>query len=129
MNNSIYIVSQAFYGNRTGTRIKTENIDRFVLGHLDDTSSLMGEIDRTIVKIPNSENIVMIYNKHREKERVEYREEVLKSKNYEIKPLAFIPEYDLKIFSRCIICRINENNEFEDLREEDFEKFMKYLAE
>ena len=128
MGNSIYIISQAFYGNRTETRVKTDNIDRFIMGHLDDKLNLTKEVDRTIVKIHNDEHIVIVYNKHQEKEKLEYKAELSKGENYKLKPLVFIPEYDLKIYSRCIVCRINENNEFEDLREEDFEKFMKYLA-
>lgn len=30
-NEHISIISQAFYGNRTGTEIRRENIDRFIL--------------------------------------------------------------------------------------------------
>ena len=34
--NAINIVAQAFYGNRTATEVSRENIDRFILGYLDN---------------------------------------------------------------------------------------------
>ena len=38
-------------------------------------------------------------------------------------------ESDIEIYSRCIVCRVNESGELESLREGDYEKFVKYLAE
>jgi hypothetical protein len=127
-NNLISIVTQAFYGNRTGTEIKAENVDRFILGSLDDFP-IDYPIDRTVVKLPNMDNIVLIYNKYKEEERRELKERVLKEENYVLKPLAVIPEENIEIYSRCIVCRMSENGELESLREGDYEKFVKYLAE
>jgi hypothetical protein len=116
-NNSIYIVAQAFYGNRTATEINSENIDRFILGYLDSSIKITEKIDRTIVRVPNTENIVIVYNKYEEE------------KHSNMNPLAIIPENNINIYSRCIVCRMNDNGEFESLESEDYDKFMKYLAE
>lgn len=113
----IYIVAQAFYGNRTETEISREEIDHFILGYLDSSIKITEKIDRTIVRVPNTKNIVIVYNK--------YKEENHSNMN----PLAVIPENNIKIYSRCIVCRMNDNGEFESLQGEDYDQFMKYLAE
>lgn len=128
-NNLISIIAQAFYGNRTGTEIKKENIDRFILGILDNSIPIEETVDRTIIPIPNMENLVIVYNKHQEGKKLKDKEEYLKEDGYELKPLAFIPEQNLEIYSRCIVCRINDEGELESLEEGDYEKFIKYLAE
>lgn len=127
--NIITIVSQAFYGNRVETRIKLENLDRFILGYISSELEVSEEIDRTIINLPNTDDIVLIYNKHQEERKLQEKEMLLERKNYALKPLAIIPELDLKLYSRCIVCRMNEQGEFESLKEEDFDKFMKYLCE
>lgn len=127
-NNSINIVTQAFYGNRTATTVKPENIDRFILGYLDDFP-FDYPIDRTIIKVPNTDNIVLVYNKYKEEEAKKEKEEVFKTKGYDIKPLATISEKNIKLYSRCIACRINTNGELESLLDEDYDKLINYLAE
>ena len=117
----IRIMAQAFYGNRTATEIERGEIDRFVLGYLDKNIFVDdARIDRTIIKVPNTDNIVIVYNKYEEEEARE---------NKMLKPLIVIPEDNIEIYSRCVICRVDENGEFEDLRKEDFEKFIEFLAE
>lgn len=128
-NNLISIIAQAFYGNRTKTEIKKENIDRFILGILDNSIPIMKSVDRTIIQIPNLDNIVIVYNKHQEVEKLNDKEDYFKEDGYELKPLAFIPEKNFEIYSRCIVCRINDDGELESLKENDYEKFVKYLAE
>lgn len=127
--NVIGIVSQAFYGNRVGTEVKKENIDSFILGYQSNDIPVTEPIDRTIINIPNTDNIVIVYNKYEEEAALNRKEELLKEKDYVLKPLAVIPEENVKIYSRCIVCRINENGELESLREGDYEKFVKYLSE
>lgn len=124
--NLLRIVAQAFYGNRTETEIDIENLDRFILGYIDNKTKVTEEIDRTIVKIPNTD-IVIIYNKYAEERRLKKLEK-WKVKE-EIKPLAIISEKNLEIYSRCIACRMNENGELKDLEEKDYEVITKYLAE
>lgn len=127
--NAIGIVSQAFYGNRVGTEVKKENIDSFILGYQSNDIPVTEPIDRTIINVPNTDNVVIVYNKHEEENELKRKEKLLKNENHIMKPLAVIPEENIEIYSRCIVCRINENGELESLREGDYEKFVKYLAE
>lgn len=119
-NNLIKVVAQAFYGNGVATEINREEVDKFILGYLDNAMPITEKIDRTIIKVPNTDNIVIIYNK--------YAEKALEDKK-RMKPLVVIPEENIELYSRCIVCRMNEDRELEDLQNEDFEKFKKYLAE
>lgn len=124
----INIVSQAFYGNRVGTKINVEDVDRFILGDL--SNDVINEpIDRTIIRIPNTDNIVIVYNKYKEEERKNFKEEVFKTENHVIKPIAIIPENNIEIYSRCIVCRMDENGNLDSLQNGDYEEFVKYLAE
>lgn len=116
--NLINIVAQAFYGNRTATEIRREDIDRFILGYIDDSIEITSKIDRTIINVPNTDDIVIVYNKYEED----------KSKHGNSKPVVIIPENNTEIYSRCIVCRMN-NGEFESLQNDDFDKFIKYLSE
>lgn len=64
----LVILAQAFYGNRTMTEIRPENMDRFILGYLDSSLEICEPIDRTVVRIPGSDNLVLVYNKYQEDE-------------------------------------------------------------
>lgn len=122
------IVTQAFYGNRVSTRIERSRLDAFILGHLDGDIFEDEKTDKEVIKVPNTDHLVIVYNKQREEQDLIKKDYLLENENYELKPLAIIPEMNLKIYSRCIVCRINENGEFESLQNEDYEKFMNYLA-
>ena len=117
-NNIINIIAQAYYGNRVATEINKEDIDRFILGYQDDSITVTEPIDRTVIHIPNTDGIVIVYNK--------YSEEGNKER---MKAVAVIPEENIELHSRCIACRMNADGELESLQEGDFEKLVKYLAE
>ena len=118
-NNLINIMAQGFYGNRTATKIDKDDVDRFVLGYLDKSLEVRSKIDRTIIHVPNTDNIVIVYNKYQEEE----------TRLYNNKPYVVIPENNIKIYSRCIVCKMNNEGELESLQNEDCDKFIKYLAE
>lgn len=122
------IIAQAFYGNRTMTSISPKNIDRFVLGILDNSIEISEPIDRTIVRIPGSDNMVLVYNKYQEEKRLREGEKLLREEGYKIKPLAVIPELNLTLYSRCIALRMDENGEFGSLQEGEGEFIEKYLS-
>ena len=128
MKKSIIIVAQAFYGNRTVTEISEDNMDRFILGYLSNELPITEKIDRSIIHVPGSDNIVFVYNKYEEEKSREDRDRFLEEDNWEMKPLAVIPEMDIKLYSRCIACRLNEDGAFESLEDGDFIKFMHYLT-
>ena len=118
-NNLLRIITQAFYGNRTATEVNESDIDAFILGYTDNSLTISEEIDRTIIHVPDNENIVLIYNK--------YQEESYANSND--KPLVSIPEIGLTLYSRCIACRMNDNGQLESLHNEDCEIILKYFAE
>lgn len=125
----ITIMTQAFYGNRTCTQVKPESLDAFIQGYINAEMFDGEDIDRTIVRVPGTDNLVIIYNGIKEVEALQRKEKALKEKGYEMKPLAVIPEENLEIYSRCIVCRMNETGELESLQNGDYEKFIHYLAE
>ena len=126
--NLISVVAQAFYGNRVGTEIKRESVDNFILGYMDD-SIATGEVNRTIVNIPNTDNVVIVYNKYQEERELNRKKELFNDEGYEMKPLVVIPEKNVEIYSRCIVCRMNENGELESMKKDDYDMIVKYLAE
>lgn len=129
MNNEIRIIAQDFYGNRVETIINKDEIDRFILGYLNNDTPLSEheKIDRTIVKIPNLDNIVLVYNKHSEERRLRKEHLHPDERHHELVPLATIG--DMNIYSKCIVCRVDENGELVSLQDGDYNKFKDYLAE
>ena len=108
---------------------RIDHIDRFILGYLDNTLPVTEAIDRTIVHLPGSDSLVLIYNKYEEEESKKLKKRAWDEAKYVIKPLASIPEMGLVIYSRCIACRMNAAGEFQSVENEDFEILEKYLAQ
>lgn len=129
MNDVIKVIAQAFYGNRTEVDIKQNDVDSFILGYLDDTVVDKKRVNRTIVRIPNVDNVVIVYNKLEEEKERNRKEELFKEENYVLKPLVVIEEDCVEIYSRCIVCRVDEHGELASLEDGDYEKVAKYLAE
>ena len=124
----ITITAQAFYGNRTVTKVREDALDAFIQGYIGTEHFNGKNVDRTIVPVPGTDNLVIIYNKFMEASALQSKERLLKEKNYHKKPLAVIPEANLEIYSRCIVCRIDEAGNLGSLQSEDYDKFMTYLA-
>ena len=131
----IVVITQAFYGNRTQTGLKEKDIDQFIqmgsIGVDPRTGKpfpLMYPADRTIVRIPGTDRLILMYNRYMEEERLEEGRELFEKKGYKIKPLAEIPELELKIYSRCIALRMDEEGHLSSLEEEDYSILWKYLA-
>lgn len=127
-SDSLVILAQAFYGNRTQTYISPEDMDRFILGYLDSSLEVREPVDRTIIHIPGSDDLVLVYNKYQEEDSLKEREQILKEEHYEMKPLAVIPEIGLKLYSRCIALRMNEDGSFSSLQDGDGRILVKYLS-
>ena len=121
---TIFIIAQGWYGNRTGTEIRKDEVDKF----LAYSDASLSKHNITIVHIPESDELVLVYNKYSEESRLKDKERYYREEGYVLKPLAAIPEMGVEIYSRCIVCRMNENGEFFSLQENDWEKFGKYLA-
>jgi len=127
-SSTLRIITQAFYGNRTMTEIEPEDMDRFILGYLDSSMKISEPIDRTVVRIPGTDGLVLVYNKYQEAESLKEKEELLEERGYEMKPLAEVPELGLRLYSRCIALRITEEGEFASVQSGDGAYIMKYLA-
>lgn len=135
LKDMISIVTQQFYGNRTGTEIRREDVNSF-LKCIDADKP----VDRKIVKVPGTENIVIVYDQNQEDEYVnavfpeqyaeygkEYKEHTGKEMTMEIS--CEIPEIGFKIHTRCFACRIDGNGELQSLEKGDVNKFIEYFAD
>ena len=127
-NDRIGVVVQAFYGNRTYTEIDVEEIDYLIQGILDrEVCGLDHEVNRSVVRIPGSQ-CVLVYNRFQEEDALEQNKKYFAEAGYVAKPLAIVPEEGLEIFSRCLVCRMDENGGFASVEAEDWEVIGKYLA-
>lgn len=138
---SIYIVAQCFYGNRTGTIIERNDINFFLKGILSP-ELFPGEdktVDRQTVRVPGSDNIVIVFDKNQEDEYInvkfpkQYAEDAERykastGKEMKMQVSCEIPEIALTIHTRCFACRIDENGEFQSLEAGDGEKFIDYFT-
>jgi hypothetical protein len=95
---------------------------------LDNTLPVTEAIDRTIVHLPGSDSLVLIYNKYEEEESKNLKKRAWDEAKYVIKPLASIPEMGVEIYSRCIACRMTASGDFQSIENEDLDILAKYLA-
>lgn len=127
----INVLAQAIYGNRTEIAVKMENFDALMSGWLDYKlfDAKREKIDRTIVHLPNDKSgkVVVVYNKYHEEEEIVNKRR-LEECGYTEKPLCSIPELNLEIYSRCFLCRIDDNSELQSVQPEDIELVDNYFA-
>lgn len=127
----IFVLMMGFYGNRTivdmtreqlENRGKGVNLEHYILGILDVVAvSGREKFDTTIIPIPNTNNLVLIYNK--------YQEESERNRQGKLKPLVDISKYDIAIYSRCAICRKGNDGRLYGIKPEDMNSIVDYLAE
>lgn len=140
--NYINVIAQQLYGNRTGTQICKDKINFFLKGSLspelfpgDDKT-----VAQTIVRIPNNEHIVIVYDQAQEDKYVnvefpeiyalhgaDYRKRW--GKDLKMKVSCKIPEIGLTIHTRCFACRMNSTGNLEDIQPEDYSIVLRYLSE
>ena len=139
--NKIFIVAQGFYGNRTGLEIDRENINSFLRGVLPPEILPNADeiVDRKVVRVPNTENLVIVYDQTQEDEYIhvkfpnfyerhsaEYKEHTGKEMTMYVS--CEIPEIGLTLHTRCFACRIDENGEFQSLENGDGQKYIEYFT-
>ena len=117
------VLAQAFYGNRVITEVYADddllNLKNFISGNCS-LALQNGDIDLEI--IPLAENVAVVYDKISEDKK-------LKRDNLEkYKPLCKIPEKNMVIYSRCVLCRFKSENELESLKSDDIELVKDYFA-
>ena len=140
-NNSIFIISQYFYGNRTGTDVNRDEVDYFLRGHISREHFRpedIQDIDRKCIRVPGSKNIVIVYDQTQEDSyvNIEFPEIYARDgANYlecwgeELKMHASceISEIGFKIYTRCFACRMDETGNLQSLEEDDYKQFIQYF--
>ena len=140
-NNSISVISQFFYGNRTGTEIQRDWIDHFLRGQLSRElygSEDIQDVVRKTVRVPGPENIVIVYDQTQEDRYVnedfpetyaldgaKYLE--LWGEELKMHVSCEIPEISFKIHTRCFACRMDENGVLQSLEGDDYKQFIHYF--
>lgn len=118
-------------GNGTEvTTMQKEAVDYFILGYtgLPREGMVDDKIDRTIVHIPNEENLVVLYNKYFEEREVQRKQEVLAENNYVLMPTIHIDEIGLNLYSTCVVCRLADDGSVKSIVADDYAKFKQYLS-
>ena len=86
------------------------------------------KIDRTYIRIPDTENLFLIYNKYQEERHLkQYEERKVHGHPGDADPIVIIPEENIEIHSRCLLVRLGASGEPENLQEDDLEKAWKYI--
>ena len=118
---NIFIIAQQFYGNRVGLEINRNEVDSFLLGYTSAKDMTDGEyVDRKIIRVPGTDNIVIVYDQKQEKGYItENNKDVISCE---------IPEINFKIHTRCFACRIDENEELQSLESDDGKIFIDYFV-
>lgn len=140
-NNTISIISQYFYGNRTGTEIRLDSIDYFLRGILSrehyDPSEIQ-DVVRKVVRVPGAEHIAIVYDQAQEDRYVneEFPEiyalegaKYLERWGEELKMHVSceIPSIGFKIHTRCFACRMDEAGNLHSLEDNDYKQFIHYF--
>ena len=136
----IFIVAQGFYGNRTGTEIRRDEVNYFLKGILSP-ELFPGEdesVDHRIIKVPGSDHVVIIYDQNQEDEYMNVKfpkmlaedgAKYFENTGRRLTPWVScsIPEIGVELHSRCFACRIDENGEFQSLEDDDGEAFINFF--
>lgn len=138
--NHIRIISQCFYGNRTGTEISRNRVSYFLRGYSDDLCGMadVNDVVLQMIRVPHADNIVIVYDQTQEEHyvHVEFPEiyakegaDYLKDWGEEMKMHVSceIPEIGVKIHTRCFACRVDEKGILQSLENGDCEKFIHYF--
>lgn len=120
--------------NRTGQEVRPDDIDYFLRGIClspyrdkltpeDEATIRFHEdeepVDRQVIRVPDSEEIVIVYDKAQEEKAViEGRTRFITCN---------IPELNITLHTRCFACRMDENGTFRSLENGDGEKYVKYF--
>ena len=79
------------------------------------------------MKVPETENVVIVYDRIEEEQTARHLRKAAEEDCRPERP-AEISENNIKIYSRFIVCRMNEEGAFEGIHPEDGKTLRKYLA-
>ncbi len=77
---SLFIVAQGFYGNRTGTEIRRAGVKSFLKG-FTSCQEISEPMDVKYIRVPGSDNLVIVYDQMQENEylNVSFPEQLARS--------------------------------------------------
>lgn len=139
IENNIAIISQFYYGNRTGTEISRDHIDFFLRGHQGYyRPEDIEDVVRKTTLVPGTDDIVIVYDQAQEDRYVNvdfpeiYAQDGAKyldrwGEELKMHVSCEIPEIGFKIHTRCFACRMDENGIFQSLEDTDVNKFIHYF--
>ena len=79
-------------------------------------------VDRTFVRIPHTDNLFVVYNKYQEEAQRSSEKEHTDTAHERIaEPMISFPEENISVYSRSLICRMDEYGKMVDLQEDDIE--------
>ena len=95
-------------------------------------------VDRRIIKVPGSDNVVIVYDQNQEDEYMNVKfprmlaedgSKYFENTGHELTRWVScsIPEIGVELHSRCFACRIDENGELQSLEDGDGDAFVKYF--
>ena len=87
------------------------------------------KLDRSMIRIPGTQNLYVLYNKYYEQEQLDILSGIKDVRwKDEVVPVFRIPEENVVLHCHCIICRMDANMEPESLQEGDEALFSRYLC-
>lgn len=113
------------YSGITGMPMtERDAVDYLVVGYTGRPRRLFGfdTIQRDVIVVPGTENLLIIYNQYYEDE---YKE---KLKGH-MQPIIKIPELDFELYTRCYVCRQNEKGELCSIENGDGQRIAQYIPE
>jgi len=130
------VLVQGFYGNQTGLEVTEETFDALMLGHVGSVAidPDRDKVDRSIIRVPNTDNLVIVYNKYMEEGRLNQVKKFIKTLHdrtvfRRFNPTVVIPELGVVLYGRCFVCRMNEDGTLAGFNfDEDYDKVQDYLA-
>jgi len=140
-NNTISVIAQQVYGNRTGMEVSRDEVDYFLRGCLSREVYKfedLSDMKRRIVHVPGAEYIVIVYDQTQEDRYVNvdfpekyerlvdrYREGTGREMTMQVS--CEIPEISFKIHTRCFACRMDENGVLQSLQDDDYKQFIHFF--
>lgn len=131
----ISIITQCFYGNRTGTEINRDDVKGFIRGwQIPVSEDYVRDVELKTIHVPGDKHVIIVYDQTAENEYLnvefpqyakEYREKY--DEELQMKATCSIPELGIELHTRCFACRIDKNGVFQSLEDGDEDKFIEYF--
>ncbi len=78
--------------------------------------------------VPDSDGLVIVYHQFQEERWNKEKNNPIMFTRKPVRPLLSIPEHDIQLYSRCIVCKKNSMGRHEILNDKDMLRIMDYLS-